>query len=67
MKYNFKEFIWDKHGNNYWVTDIRTGNEFYVRPRLEQNKYSIDGEYDDNGYPKIYNKFEVMQYIINRR
>jgi hypothetical protein len=68
MKYNFKEFIWDKQGDNkYSVTDIRTGNEFYITPRLEKGKFSIDGEYDDRGYPKIYNKFQVMDYIINRR
>ena len=68
MKYNFKEFVWDKHGGGgYWVTDLRTGNEFYVTPRLERGKYSIDGEIDERGYPKIYNKFQVMDYIISKR
>lgn len=74
MKKNiFKEFTWEKDGNgNYVVTHLATGKSLIAIPRLDKkNMFCIRGstETQQNFYnqtiPKRYNKFEVMEYLIN--
>lgn len=68
----FKDFIWDKDGNgNYVVTCLLNGFSILVIPRLGNRNYCISKSKDmvKNFYgqdvPKQYNKFEIMNILMN--